>query len=203
MEQVLEVPGPADIVVETRAVRSFIIMRIRSYLLKEQLQLQFTEHHFVYFYEVMINCYPNFITCLYFSLALIRWNSSHCQLVELFKSKENFKEKVDLGNNWKTAWPRIILELRVGSRATATSKIERFVIIVNGCVNYYHKALHLGCCSSPRPAFVVYSDCTILTLYVLNVWSSRKFYGCSVSWNNLHINFGTISCYFILLCFLK
>ena len=85
-------------------------MRIRSYLLKEQLQLQFTEHHFVYFYEVMINCYPNFITCLYFSLALIRWNSSHCQLMELFKSKENFKEKVDLGNNWKTAWPRIILE---------------------------------------------------------------------------------------------
>ena len=38
----------------------------------------------------------------------------------------------------------------------ATSKMERFVIIVNGfqlpAVNCYHKALHLGCCSSPRSA---------------------------------------------------
>ena len=32
---------------------------------------------------------------------------------------------------------------RGGSRAAATSKMERFVIIVNGC-NYYHKALNLG-----------------------------------------------------------
>ena len=37
---------------------------------------------------------------------------------------------------------------RGGSRTAATSKMERFVIIVN----YYHKALHLGCCSSPRSA---------------------------------------------------
>ena len=36
---------------------------------------------------------------------------------------------------------------RGGSRTAATSKMERFVIIVNG---YYHKVLHLGCCSSPR-----------------------------------------------------
>ena len=35
---------------------------------------------------------------------------------------------------------------RGGSRAAATSKVECFVI------NYYHKALHLGCCSSPRSA---------------------------------------------------
>ena len=35
----------------------------------------------------------------------------------------------------------------------ATSKMERFVIIVNGlAVNYYDKALHLGCCSRPRSA---------------------------------------------------
>ena len=33
-------------------------------------------------------------------------------------------------------------EFRGGSRAAATSKIERFV----------HRALHLGCCSSPRSA---------------------------------------------------
>ena len=38
---------------------------------------------------------------------------------------------------------------RGGSRAAAISKMECFVIIVN---NYYHKALHLGCCSSPRCA---------------------------------------------------
>ena len=30
--------------------------------------------------------------------------------MELFKSKESFKEKVDSNNNWKTAWPRMILE---------------------------------------------------------------------------------------------
>ena len=45
------------------------------------------------------------------------------------------------------------------SRAAATSKIEHFVIIVNGwklkAVNYYHKALHLGCCSSPRSASAI------------------------------------------------
>ena len=38
--------------------------------------------------------------------------------------------------------------LRGGSRAAATSKMECFV----KAVNYYHKALHLGCCSSPRSA---------------------------------------------------
>ena len=38
---------------------------------------------------------------------------------------------------------------RGGSRTAATSKMELFVIIVNG---YYHKVLHLGCCSSPRSA---------------------------------------------------
>ena len=40
---------------------------------------------------------------------------------------------------------------RGGSRTAATYKMERFVIIA-AAVNYYHKALHLGCCSSPRPA---------------------------------------------------
>ena len=35
--------------------------------------------------------------------------------------------------------------VRGGSRCDATSKMEHFVIIV--------KALHLGCCSSPRSAF--------------------------------------------------
>ena len=51
-----------------------------------------------------------------------------------------------------------------GSRAAASSKMECFGIIVNGFepltittklpdVNYYHKALHLGCRSSPRSVF--------------------------------------------------
>ena len=51
------------------------------------------------------------------------------------------------------------INTRGESRTAATSKMERFMIIVNGfcniedvveAVNYYHEALHLGCCSSPR-----------------------------------------------------
>ena len=74
--------------------------------LKGNLKRNLQKHNFVYVYEVILN----FIACLYFPLALIRWNSSHCHLMELFKSKESFKEKVDSNNNWKTAWPRMILE---------------------------------------------------------------------------------------------
>ena len=40
---------------------------------------------------------------------------------------------------------------RSGSRTAATSKMEYFV-------NYYHKALHLGCCSSPRSLSVYLMD---------------------------------------------
>ena len=83
---------------------------MRSYLLKNNFKFNLQKHHFVYVYEVIIKCYLNFITCLYFPLALIRWNSSHCHLMELFKSKESCKEKFDSNNNWKTAWPRMILE---------------------------------------------------------------------------------------------
>ena len=41
---------------------------------------------------------------------------------------------------------------RGGSRTAVTSKMERFVIIVNGwkLFGYYHKVLYLGCCSSSR-----------------------------------------------------
>ena len=45
---------------------------------------------------------------------------------------------------------RITMHPRGGSRTAATSKMERFMIME--AVNYYHKALHLGCCSSPRSA---------------------------------------------------
>ena len=43
--------------------------------------------------------------------------------------------------------------IRGGSRAAATSKMECFVIKVNYYYkHYYHKALHLGYCSSPKSA---------------------------------------------------
>ena len=106
---------PADIVVETwvkNCTARFYNHSIgmRSYLLKSNFKFNLQKHHFVYVYEVIIKCYLNFITCLYFPLALIRWNSSHCHLMELLKSKESCKEKFDSNNNWKTAWPRMILE---------------------------------------------------------------------------------------------
>ena len=82
---------------------------MRSCLLKNNFKCSLQKHHFVYVYEVIFKYYQNFITCLYFPLPLNRWNSSHCHLMELFKSKESFKEKVDLNNNWKTAMPRMIL----------------------------------------------------------------------------------------------
>ena len=40
------------------------------------------------------------------------------------------------------------ISVKGGSRTAATSKMERF---------YYHKGLHLGCCSSPRSASVCIS----------------------------------------------
>ena len=90
----------------------FIITGMRSYLLKEQLQMQSTGTLFCISLWI-IKCYSNFIASIYFSLDLIRWNSTHCHLIylmELFKSKESLKEKVDSNNNWTTAWPRMILE---------------------------------------------------------------------------------------------
>ena len=91
-----------------------LIIGMRSYFPKDPWKSNFKfnlqKHHFVYVYEVIIKCHPNFISCLYFSLDLIRWNSSHCHLMELVKSKQSFKEKVYSKNNWKTAWWRTILE---------------------------------------------------------------------------------------------
>ena len=81
-----------------------------TFYLKNSFKRSLQKHHFVYVYEVIIKYYLNFITCLYFPRPLIRWNSSQCHLMELLKSKESFKEKVNSKNNWKTAWPRVILE---------------------------------------------------------------------------------------------
>ena len=115
---VLEAPGlgiPADFLTETwvkNCTGRFHnhSLEMRSYLIKNNFILNLHKHHVVYVYEVTIKCYQNFITCLYFPLALIRLNSSHCHLMKLFKSKESCKEKFDSNNNWKTAWPRMILE---------------------------------------------------------------------------------------------
>ena len=106
---------PADIVVETwvkNCTARFYNHSIgmRSYLLKNNFKRSLQKHHFVYVYEVIIKYYLNFITCLYFPCPLIKWNCSHCHLMELLKSKGSFKEKVDSNNNWKIAWPRMILE---------------------------------------------------------------------------------------------
>ena len=106
---------PADIAVETwdkNCTARFYNYSIgmKSYLLKSKFKFNLQKHHFLYVYEVIIKYYLHFITCLYFPLGLIRWNSSHCHLMELFKIKESCKEKFDSDNNWKTAWRRMILE---------------------------------------------------------------------------------------------
>ena len=63
------------------------------------------------------------------------------QFIVMFKS----------GENAKSMQVEVLLTKCRGGSSAQSSKIERFVIIVTA-VNYYHKALHLGCCSSPRSA---------------------------------------------------
>ena len=104
---------PADIHVETwvknctgRFYNHSIGMR--SYLLASNFKFNLQEHNFVYVI-VIIKYYLNFITCLYFPLALITWNSSHCHQIKLFKSKESckksrFKQKCTAKNGWMYIW---------------------------------------------------------------------------------------------------
>ena len=49
------------------------------------------EHRFLYFYDEIINSYPDFMICLIFS-PYHRSNSRHYQVMDLFKSKESFKK---------------------------------------------------------------------------------------------------------------
>ena len=72
---------------------------MRSYILKSNFKFNLQKHHFAYVYEVIIKCYLNFITCLYFPLALITWNSSPCHQMELFKSKESCKKLSFVGKH--------------------------------------------------------------------------------------------------------
>ena len=65
--------------------------------------------------------------------------------------------------------------IRGGSRTAATSKIERFVVIVNGFqpLTIITRALHLGCCGSPRSAFVY----TIYKFFdIRRVWNLHRGY---------------------------
>ena len=104
---------PADIVVDTQVKRFYNhSIGVRSYLLKGNFKCNLQRHHFVYIYKIIIRCFLSFISCLYFSLALIRCNSRQCHLMEIFKSKESFRGKFDSNNNWKTAW--LFLRLFLG-----------------------------------------------------------------------------------------
>ena len=61
---------------------------------KYNFKCNLQEHQFLYFAEVAIICYPNFITCLYWRFrASTSPNSSHCQLMESLKRKESFSGK--------------------------------------------------------------------------------------------------------------
>ena len=72
--------------VETRVKNChFVIIkkkRIRSYLLPAWLQMQFSGASFYIFLWSIINCYSNYMIYIYFPLALLRSNSSHCQLMD-------------------------------------------------------------------------------------------------------------------------
>ena len=90
---------PAVIVVETW-VKNYTVrlhsnhsIGMRSYLPKSNFKFNLQKHHFVCLWSI-IKCYLNFINCLYFPLALIRWNSSHCHLMELFKTKESCRKNL-------------------------------------------------------------------------------------------------------------
>ena len=97
----------------------------------------------IYVYELIIKCYSNFITCLYFPLALIRWDSSHYHLMELFKSKEKswFKEKVDSNNNWKSACPRMILERHLFLRLSL-GFVRKMLSFVGKHLSFYPKYVY-------------------------------------------------------------
>ena len=84
-----------------------VVTRVEVTLCQHDFKCHVQEHNFVYIHEVNINYDPNFMTCFYFFpclLLVVKSNSSHCQLIDLFKSKESRKEKVDWDNNWKSEW---------------------------------------------------------------------------------------------------
>ena len=56
------------------ATRLFVIIKkkgIEVTFWQHDFKCNVQEHQFVYFYEVVINCFPNFMTFFYFPLALV------------------------------------------------------------------------------------------------------------------------------------
>ena len=85
-----------------------------------------------------------------------RYSLMYSSLCSLMYSPGTFTER--FSERYRQTIPEMIFNafpmVRGRSRTAETSMMERFVIIVKRleAVNYYHKALHLGCCSSPRAA---------------------------------------------------
>ena len=85
----------------------------------------------------------------------LRWN-----VHEIYhKSQEKFLKGIH-----QEGWSWCVIRGR--SRAATTSKMERFV------TNHYHKALHLGCCSSPRSA----SDTHVASIYLKQIYFDAEIY---------------------------
>ena len=81
----------------------FFQLVMGSHHLKAQLQMQYTGASFCVFLWSSNSLLSKFYYLFMFSPCLN-------QLIELFRSKENFKEKIDSYNNWKAAWPRMSLD---------------------------------------------------------------------------------------------
>ena len=74
-----------------------------SYILKAQLQMQSTGASFSMFLWSNNELLSKFYYLVIFSPCLN-------QLIKFFRSKENFKKKVDSDSNWKATWPRMSLK---------------------------------------------------------------------------------------------
>ena len=103
--------------------------RMGSYLLKAQLQMQSTGASFC------MVLWSNNHQLLSKIILLIFFPCLH-QLIKLFQSKENFKEKVDLGSNWKATWPRMISFFKT-IFIFIFKVISIFKIIIRVCKNIF------------------------------------------------------------------
>ena len=112
-----------------------------SYFLKAQPQMQRTGASFCLLLWSNNRLRTKLYYLLIFPLALMRSNSSHCQLMELFKDKESIKEKVDSGSNWKAAWSRMILEWHLITLLKLFKALELFFQILekNLCTANEHR----------------------------------------------------------------
>ena len=66
--------------------------------------------------------------------------------MELLKSKESCKEKFDSNNNWKTAWPRMILEWHLFLRLSL-GFVWKMLSFVGKHLSFYQRCLLIFCFS--------------------------------------------------------